>query len=108
MIWIKNHGVRGESDDLRIPLAEEIPNVVPWKEDAQEAHAVVRLKGWTGIDLDVQLPDDAIENGFSDVLGDRVRWAHNEAAAHPDYDDKAEELDAYYDGIHPDLSDTYE
>ena len=105
MIWIKNHGIRGESDNLRIPLAEEIPDVVSWKEDAQEAQAVVKVRAWTGIDLDVQLPDDAIENGFSDALGDQIRWAHNEDADHPDFDDKAEELDAFYDGTHPDLSD---
>ena len=103
MIWIKNHNISGESDNLRIPLAEEIPDVVPWKEDAQEAQAVVKLQGWTGIDLDVQLPDEAIKNGFSDALGNQIRWAHNEDADHPDYSDKAEELDAYYNGTHPDL-----
>ena len=105
MIWIKNHGIHGESDNLRIPLAEEIPDVVPWKEDAQQAQAVIVMRGWTGIDLDLQLPDDAIENGFSDALGEQIRWAHNEDADHPDYSDKAEELNDYYDGSHPDLSD---
>ena len=104
MIWIKNHGISGESDDLRIPLAEEIPDVVAWKEDAQQAQAVVKLQGWTRIDLDVHLPDDAIENGFSDALDDQIRWAHNEDADHDDFEDKAEELDAFYHGTHPDQS----
>ena len=105
MIWIKNHGIRGESDNLRIPIAEEIPEVVPWKENAQKAKTVVVMRGWTGIDLDANLPDEAIENGFSDALGNQIRWAHNEDSDHPDYEDKAEELDAYYGGSHPDLSD---
>ena len=101
MIWIKNHGINGGSDDLRIPLAEEISDVVPWKEDAQQSQAVVVMRGWTGIDLDVNLPDEAISNDFSDALGDQIRWAHEEDADHPDYDDKAEELDAYYNRTHP-------
>ena len=105
MIWIKNHGIGGESDNLRIPIAEEIPDVVPWKEGAQQAQAVVKLREWTGIELDVHLPDEGIENGFSNALGDQIRWAHNEDADHPDFDNKAEELDAYYDGNHPDIDD---
>ena len=104
MIWIKNYVIGGESDNMRIPLAKEMPEVVPWKEDAQQAQSVVKLRGWTGIDLDVSLPDEAIENGFSDALGDQIRWAHNEDADHPDYHDKAEELDAYYDGSHSEQS----
>lgn len=104
MIWIKNHQMQGESDNLRLPLAEKIPDVVPWKEDAQKAQEVVKLRGWTGIELDAHLPDEAIENGFSDALGEQIRWAHNEHAEHPDYSDKAEELDAYYNGTHPELS----
>jgi len=104
MIWIKNHGISGESDNMRIQLAEEIPDVVPWKEDAQQAQMVVIEQGWTGIGLDVHLPDEAIENGFSDALGEQIRWAHNEDADHPDFDDKAEELDAIYNATHPDNS----
>ena len=104
MIWIKNHGMRGESDNLRFRLAEEIPDVVTWKEDAKQAQAVVIERRWTGIDLDVNLPDEAIENGFSDALGEQIRWAHNEDADHEDYDDKAEELDAYFANEHPEQS----
>ena len=105
MIWIKNHGINGESDNLRIPLRNADVPVLAYQDDG-ETTPVVRLKRWTGLDIDTHLPDQAIENAFLDGLGDQVRFAYKEGADHPDYDDKAEELDAYYDGTHPDLSDT--
>lgn len=103
MIWIKNHGVSGESDNLRVMLASELPDVIPHRDDPEAAQAVVRIRGWTGINLDVKLPDEAVQAAFSDALGDRVRWAIDEPADHDDYNDKSAELDALYDGSHPEI-----
>lgn len=105
MIWIKNHGIRGGSDNLRILLRNEDTPVVAYQDDG-ETTPIIKLRGWTGIDLDTDLPDEALQNAFIEGLGEQVRWAYEEDADHPDYGDKAEELCAYYDGSHPDLSDT--
>ena len=105
MIWIKNHGISGGSDNLRIPLRNEDAPVVAHQDDGETSPITV-MRGWTGVDLDTDLPVQAIENAFLDGLGDQVRFAYKEDSDHPDYDDKAEELDAYYDGTHPNLNDT--
>ena len=102
MIWIKSYNTTGESDNIRVPLRNEDVPVVA-HQDSAETTQIVKLKGWTGVHLDTNLPDEAIENGFIDGLGNQVRWAYKEDADHPDYDDKAEELDAYYEGTHPNL-----
>ena len=104
MIWVKNHGIRGESDNLRLPLRNEDTPVVAYEDDGQTTPITV-MRGWTGVHIDTDLPDQAIRNAFIEALGDQVCWAYEEDADHPDYSDKAEELDAYYDGTHPDLND---
>ena len=68
-----------------------------------ETTAIIKLGGWTGVDLGTDLPDQALQNAFIGGLGGQVRWAYEQDADHPDYADKAEELDAYYEGTHPDL-----
>lgn len=104
MIWIKNHGVTGESDDLRIPLRNADAPVVAYQDDGKTT-PIVSLRGWTGIKIDTQLPDQAIVNAFLDGFGDQTRFAYDEGANHPDFGSKADELDAYYNGTHPDLSE---
>lgn len=103
MIWIKNHGISGESDNLRIPIRNSNVPVVTYNDEG-DTTTVVKLQRWTGLDIDTDLPDQAIENGFLDGLGDQVRFAYKEDADHADYNNKAEELDAYYDGTHPETS----
>lgn len=103
MIWIKNHGIRGESDNLRVPLKDAGLSVTPHFEDG-ETNRIVKLQRWTGIELDANLPDQAIENAFLD-FNDDVIFASDRDSDHPDYDNKNEELDAYYDGTHPDLNE---
>lgn len=104
MIWIKNHGITGESDNLRIPLKDAGLSVTPHHDEGQTT-PIVELRGWTGIKLDTGLPDQALENALLD-FDEKVIFAYKQDADHADYDDKAEELDAYYDGTHPDLDDT--
>jgi len=105
MIWIKNHGIRGTSDNLRLPLRNADAPVVAYKDD-DETTPITVMRGWTAVHIDTNLPDQAIRNAFIEGLGEQVIWAYEEDADHPDYDDKAEELDAYYAGTHPNVSDT--
>ena len=102
MIWIKNHNTSGKSDNLRIPLRNEDAPVVACADDG-DTTPVVKMREWTGLEIETHLPDEALENAFLDALGDQVIWAHKQDADHPDYHDKAEELDAYYNGTHPDI-----
>ena len=101
MIWIKNHGIQGESENLRISLKNAGVPVVTVKDDGDTTPITV-FRRWTGIHIDSQLPDEALENAFLD-FEENVRFAYKEEAEHPDYDNKSDELDAYYDGTHPDL-----
>ena len=104
MIWIKNHGISGESDNLRIPLRDANADVYAHI-DNDETTPITALRGWTGVHIDLNAEQ---QRCFSEALeeGHKLRWAIGEPADHPDFDNKAEELDAYYDGTHPDLDDT--
>ena len=102
MIWIKNHGIRGESDNLRIPLAGEIGEISCHKDDPEDCPAIVVMRGWTGVKIDSDVSD--VRDGFESALGSQLRFAADEPADHDDYDDKAEELTAIYNGEHPDHS----
>ena len=103
MIWIKNHGIRGESDNLRIPLAGEIDEMTCHKDDPEGCPAIVVMSGWTGIDIDSDVAE--VQDGIKSSIGPQLRFAADEAADHDDYDNRSEELDAYYGGTHPDLDD---
>lgn len=103
MIWIKNHGIRGESDNLRVPLASEVDEISCHQNDSEGCPAIVKHRGWTGVGIDADVDD--VRDGFESALGSQLRFAADESADHGDYDDQAEELTAYYDGTHPDLDD---
>ena len=96
MIWIKNHGISGESDNLRIPLAEHIETMTCHQQDPEGCPAVVVFRDWTGVCIDEDVAD--VRDGFEAALGSQLRFAVNEPTGHSDYDNKADELDAYYDG----------
>ena len=101
MIWITNHGITGKSDNVRIPLASEVDEISCHKNDPEGCPAVVVLRGWTGVLTDADVSD--VRDGFEDALGSQLRFAVDESADHDDYEDKSEELDALYNGTHPDL-----
>ena len=99
MIWIKNHGISDESDNLRIPLVEEIDEISSHKDDPESCPAIVVMKGWAAVKVDSDVSD--VRDGFEGALGPQLRFAVDEDANHDDYDNKAEELTAIYDGEHP-------
>ena len=99
MIWIKNHGVKGESDNLRIPLADEVDGITCHQNDPDGCPAIVVMSRWTGVKIGSNVSD--VRNGFESALGPQLRFAVDEDADHGDYENKAEELDAYYAGNHP-------
>ena len=103
MIWIKNHGIVGESDNLRIPLAENVDDITCHKNDAEGCPAVIQMRGWTGVKIDSDV--DQNRDGFESALGSQLRFAVDESSDHDDYEDKSEELDAFYNGTHPDLNE---
>ena len=103
MIWIKNHGIRGESDNLRIPLSQEIDEMACYQNDPESCPAIVVMRGWTGIDINADVDDT--RNGFKSALGPQLRFAVDEPADNDDYNDKSEELGGYYEGSHPDIND---
>ena len=103
MIWVKNHGITGESDNLRIPLASEVGEISCHQNDPEGCPTIVKHRGWTGVDIDADVDD--VRDGFESALGSQLRFGADETADHDDYEDKAEELDAYYGGTHPDLDD---
>ena len=101
MIWIKNHGITGESDNLRIPLSEQVGSVTTHRDDPKGSPAIVVLNGWTGVLIDDDPAD--VRDGFETALGDQLRFAVDEPADYDDFSDKSDELDAFYDGTHPEL-----
>lgn len=101
MIWIKNHGIRGESDNLRMPLADEVDEVTCHQNDPDGCPAIAKVRGWTGVCIKKGVGD--VRDGFEGALGSQLRFAVDEPADHGEFDDKAEELDAYHDGEHPDI-----
>ena len=102
MIWIKNHGINGESDNLRIPLAEHVEAITCHINDPEGCPAMVVLRGWTGVLIDEDVTD--VRDGFETALGEQLRFAVDEPADHDDFSDKSDELDAFYDGTHPELA----
>lgn len=103
MFWFRNHGITGESDSLRIPLRNANVPVVAYQDDGETTPVVV-LRGWTGVKIDSALSVQALENAFLDGLGDQTQFAYKQNSDHPDYDNKSTELDAYYEGNHPEQS----
>ena len=107
MIWIKNAGNWfNTSDEIR-----ECGRESGFIDSDDDSAGIVYMRGWVGFALNDNLPDEAIENALSDVLTDKSgildpTFGFEVDADHPDYDNKAEELQAYYDRTHPDLSDT--
>ena len=100
MIWIKNHGVRGVSDELRMPLSEEVEKITCHKNDPDECPSVVKMRGWTGVGIDIDVTE--VKEGFESALGSQLRFAVDEASDHDDYGSKHDELNAYYANKHPD------
>ena len=103
MIWIKNHGVTGRSDELRRPLADEVDEVSCHKEKPEQCPAIVVMRGWTALKIDSDVSD--VRDGFENALGSQLRFAVDESSDHDDYEDKSSELDAFYNGTHPDLNE---
>ena len=103
MIWIKNHGIRGESDDLRIPLAESVDEMSCHQNDPEGCPAIIVMRGWTGIDIDASISE--VRDDFKSALGSQLRFADVEDANHEDFNRLSDELDAFYSGNHPDLND---
>ena len=100
MIWFKNHGITGSSDNLREPLSEEVDKITCHTDDPEGCPAIVVMDGWTGVKINSDVSD--VRDGFKDALGSQLRFAADKPSDHDDYNDKAEELDAYYNGDHPD------
>ena len=106
MIWIKGvHNRFGTSDDLR-----ECGRGAGFLDSDDYSTGIVYLRGWVGFHVNENLPDEEIENALSDALADKLAisdptFAFGEDADHDDYESKSEELEAYYDGTHPDLDE---
>lgn len=107
MIWIKNAGNWFNTNDgLR-----ECGRKAGFLDSDDYSTGIVYLRGWVGFAVNDNLPDEAIENGISEGLSDQLgienpTFGFEVDVDHPDYDNKSEELEAIYDGDHPDLSDT--
>ena len=107
MIWIKGISDQfGTSDQIR-----ECGRESGFIDSDDYSAGIVYMRGWAGFAVNDNLPDEAIENALSDALTDKFgvldpTFGYEVDADHPDYDNKAEELQAYYDRSHPDLSDT--
>ena len=106
MIWIKGINKRfGTSDELR-----ECAREAGFLDSDDYSTGIIYLPGWVGFHVNKNLPDEAIKNDISEAFSGQLgienpTFGFDTDADHPDYDDKAEELDAFYDGTHPDLSD---
>ena len=101
MIWIKNHGVTGESDNLRLALGKEVEEITCHKKDADGCPAIVKMWGWTGVKID--LDPNEVKDGFETALDTQIRFAVDEDSNHDNYSNKNGELDAYYAYDHPDV-----
>ena len=101
MIWIKNHGVRGQTDNLRQPLKDAgLP--ICCHNDEGETTPVIFMKGWTGLALDDHdISDDELTQLLKG-LNPIIVVAHEQDAEHDEFDNKSDELDAYYNDRHPD------
>lgn len=107
MIWIKN-GSKWftSSDQLR-----ECGCKAGCLDSDDNSTGIVYLRGWVGFAVNKNLSDEAIKNGISEALSNQLgmenpTFAFEQDADHPDYGNKAEELEAYYEATHPGLGDT--
>ena len=106
MIWI--YGIQnrfGTSDELR-----ECGRGAGFLVDDDYSTGIVYLRGWVGFAVNDNLPDQDNESDISEALSNQLgienpTFGFEEDTDHDDYDDKSEELEAYYDGAHPDLDD---
>ena len=104
MIWIQGiNGRFGSSDELRVCGRE-----AGFLDSDDCSTSIVYIGGWVGFNVNDELPDEAVENALSDVLADKLgvsspTYAFEVHADHPDYDNKSVELEAIYNGTHPDL-----
>ena len=103
MIWIKRTFRTASSDELRAVGRE-----AGFLDSEDHDTGIVYELGYIGFKVNENLPDEDIENGITDVLADQLGvdnpiFAFEKDAEHPDYETKAEELDAYYAGTHPGL-----
>jgi len=100
MIWIKNHGVTGSTDNLRQPLKDAGVPICCYSDDGKTTPVVV-LKGWTGLALnDHDLTDDEVVE-LIEKINSMIMVARDLGANHDEFDNKSEELDAYHNGEHP-------
>ena len=105
MIWIRGIQNRfGNSDELR-----ECGREAGFLESDDRSTGIVYLRGWVGFQVNDNLPDQAIENALSDVLANKLgisepTFGFQVDADHSDYENKSDELEALYNGDHPDQS----
>ena len=92
MIWIKNHGVSGRSDNLRELLAADIESVTTHAEDPEGSPAIVVMDGWTGVAIDNDYDD--VRQPIRDALGPQVVFA--DEVDSDEHDTMADELDERY------------
>jgi len=103
MIWIKSiTGGFASSDELR-----ECGREAGFLESDDYSTGVIYMRGWVGFRVNENLPDEDIENALAEKLADKLgisdpTFAFEVDADSPDYDNKSEELEAYFDGTHPD------
>ena len=102
MIWIKQTFRSGSSSEFR-----EVGRETGFLDSDDHSTGIVYQQGYIGFAVNENLPDEAIENGIADALADQLGvgnpvFGFDEDADHPDFDSKSEELDAYYNGTHPD------
>ena len=105
MIWIKGISNQfGTSDEIR-----ECGREAGFLDSDDYSTGIVYLRGWVGFKVNENVPDEAIENGISEALSNQLgienpTFAFDTDADHEDYDNKSEELEAIYNGEHPDQS----
>lgn len=103
MIWIK--GIQNQfttSDELR-----ECGRAGGFLDSDDYSTGIVYMRGWVGFAVNQQLPDQAIENGISEALSNKLgiddpTFGFDMDANHPGYSHKGDELEAIYNGDHPD------
>lgn len=76
---------------------------------SDDDHPIVYAEDYVGFEINGGLPDQAVENGITNALSNRLGvtspvFAYEQPADHPDYDNKRDELLAKVDGTHPDFT----
>ena len=103
MIWIKGVQNRFQTSDEFRGVGRE----AGFLDSDDYSTGIVYLRGWVGFRVNENLPDEAIENALSDLLADKLgisdpTYGFELDADHEDYNNKSEELEAIYNGEHPD------